>query len=96
MVDWREDVRDFRRMSIDCAMEFRTANSGGPMQSGQARDLSATGVSFTTSTPPAEGDEIEVKIDTGSNLLHAIAQVVRVSRNADDSHEVGCKIIGMQ
>lgn len=95
MVDWREDMRDFRRMSIDCAMEFRPA-SGGPMLSGQARDLSATGVSFTTATPPAEGDEIEIKIDTGSNLLHAIARVMRVSRNDDDSHDVGCQITGMQ
>lgn len=95
MVDWRDDVRDFRRMLIDCAVEFRAA-SGGPMQSGQARDLSATGVAFVTSTPPAEGDEIEIKIDTGSNLFHAIAKVVRVSRIDDDSHEIGCQIIGMQ
>ncbi len=95
MVDWRDDVRDFRRMSIDCAVEFRSA-SGGPMQTGRARDLSATGVAFETSTPPAEGDEIEIKIDSGSNLFHAIVKVVRVNQIGNDNYEVGCQVIGMQ
>ena len=95
MVDWRDDARGFRRMSIECTVEFRPAD-GGPMQTGTAKDLSATGVSFIASTPPAEGDEIEVRIDSGSNLLHAMAKVVRVTRLTDNSHEVGCEILGMQ
>jgi len=95
MVDWRDDVRDFRRMAIDCALEFRPSD-GGETKTGTARDLSATGVAFITATPPAEGDELEVKIDSGSNLLHAIVKVIRVSRVDDGSHEVGCRIIGMQ
>jgi hypothetical protein len=94
-VDWRDDVRDFRRMTVDCQLEFRPVN-GGEMRTGQARDLSATGIAFMTTTPVAEGDELEVKIDSGSSLLHAIVKVMRVSSNDDGSHDVGCQIIGMQ
>lgn len=94
-MDWRDDVRDFRRMTVDCPLEFRPVD-GGEMKTGQARDLSATGIAFLTTASLAEGDELEVKIESGSSLLHAIARVIRVSRNDDGSYDVGCQIIGMQ
>lgn len=90
-----EELRDFRRMAIDCVLEYRPVAGGNPILA-QARDLSASGLAFACDRPPAEGEQLEVKIDSGSKLLHAIVEVVRVRHLNDGSHEVACRILSMQ
>ena len=90
-----EELRDFHRMAIDCVVEYRPVEGGNTIKA-RARDLSATGIAFLTDSPPARGSELELRIDSGTNLLHAIVEVVRVQRQDDGSHEVACRILGMQ
>lgn len=95
MVD-SDDQRDFRRMSIDCPVNFRRLDAD-TFCAGTVTNLSARGMLLTSHEQLQLGDRLEVDIRPANTLtppLHAMVEVVRVeSGAADGSVEAGCTII---
>lgn len=93
MVD-SSDQRDYRRMSIECEMSFRVGGSHTTFAA-QAKDISSTGMSFTTEHPLNAGDALVVNVTPAQAVvepLNARVEVVRVDQLADGTYEVACKI----
>ena len=93
MVD-SSDQRDYRRMLIDCPMSFRV---GGSHESygARARNISSTGVLFTTAHAVRAGDSLVINVTPEQTLvepLTARAEVIRVDPLPDGEFEVACKI----
>ena len=60
MVD-SSDMRDFRRMSIECGVTFKKIDSG-EVQTGIVTNLSASGVLIECDQQLAVGDELEINV----------------------------------
>jgi len=94
MVD-SDDQRDFRRMNIDCPVNFRRRRADA-FCSGTVTNLSARGMLLTSYESLQVGDSLEVDIRPANTLtppLHAMVEVVRVEPGAAaGSVEAGCTI----
>ena len=93
MVD-SSDQRDYRRMSIECKMSFRVGGSHTTYEA-QARNISSTGILFTTEHRLKEGDSLVINVTPEQAVvepLNARAEVIRVDRLSEGGFEVACKI----
>ena len=94
MVD-SSDKRDFRRMMLDCRVEFRIAGKSQKHE-GNLINLSATGLRLSTNVLLQEGDVLEVHVKPEKEItppLDAIVEIVRVDTDAASGRtELGCKI----
>ena len=95
MVD-SDDQRDFRRMNIDCPVNFRRERADG-FCVGTVRNLSGRGLLLNSHEALQLGDRLEVDIRPANTLtpsLHAIVEVVRVEPGAAaGSCDAGCTIV---
>ncbi len=95
MVD-SDDKRDFRRMNIDCPVNFRRERADG-LYVGTVLNLSSGGILLNSHELLQLGDRLEVDIRPANNLtpsLHAIVEVVRVQPGETaGSCDAGCTIV---
>lgn len=93
MVD-SSDQRDYRRMLVDCPMSFHVGGSHASY-GGRARNISSTGVLFTTAHAVQAGDSLVINVTPEQAVvepLNARAEVIRVDTLPDGELEVACKI----
>ncbi|MFO8154779.1 MAG: PilZ domain-containing protein [Pseudomonadota bacterium] len=91
-----EEKRGFRRMTVDCRLAFAIDGQPG-RHTGQATDLSASGLAFICEATVAEGANLEVEVSPASALtppLHARVEVLRVEET-DSGQRVSCRIVEM-
>ncbi|MFN2309997.1 MAG: PilZ domain-containing protein [Gammaproteobacteria bacterium] len=90
-----EEKRDFIRMLLDHPV-LCTDVASGEQFTGQARDLSGTGLCLVLARAHVPGDLLEVRIEPGRAVvppLHALVNVVRVEPDADGTcFRVGARI----
>jgi hypothetical protein len=95
MVD-SDEQRSFRRMSIECPVNFRRERAEGTY-AGTVRNLSGRGLLLNSHELLQLGDRLEVDIRPANALtpsLHAIVEVVRVEPGATPgSCDAGCSIL---
>jgi len=75
-----EEKRDFIRMQLDCPAQCKDLDSGEEF-SGQAHDLSGTGLSLELPRSFSPGALLEVRIEPAKAVvepLHAVVEVMRV------------------
>lgn len=98
MVD-SSDMRDFRRMSIDCGLTFKKPDSD-TVYSGIAKNLSATGVLIECDEPLTIGDQLEINIKpekTITDPLNAVVEVIRIGEGRKNhAYELACTITEMK
>lgn len=98
MVD-SSDMRDFRRMSIDCGLTFKKMGSDA-IYNGMAINLSATGVSIECDEQLAIGDQLEINIEPEKTItapLSAIVEVIRIGEGGNNhAYELACSIKEMK
>ena len=98
MVD-SSDMRDFRRMSIDCGVTFKKTNSDSAC-SGIATNLSATGILIECDEQLEVGDELEINVKPEKAIvapLSAIVEIIRIGQgNNGKAYELACTIKEMK
>ncbi len=91
MIQRQDEKRHFTRMAVTSNVEFRRENSGKNGQ-GQAKDLSAAGLRFTTQTELKSGEVLNITIHPGVTItppLETKLTVLRVRRHREeDLYEV--------
>jgi len=75
-----EEKRDFIRMNAEHALQFREVGSEQTSE-GICRNLSATGILFTTEQAIPDGTELEVNITPRYSVVSPFAAVVKVIRS---------------
>jgi c-di-GMP-binding flagellar brake protein YcgR len=89
------EKRDFIRMSLDTEALIHLDGQTSPLRS-HCSDLSATGISLTTSKPVALGAEVRVTIESPNaqfRSLDALARVLRCEARDDQSYLLGLEIL---
>lgn len=89
------EKRDFMRMEVGCAMQFRIYGDGDMYQA-TVRDLSASGLGFVSQQGVLEGATLELIVSPEKAItppLHARAEVVRVVQQGPSEWEIGVKIV---
>ncbi|MCK5092083.1 MAG: PilZ domain-containing protein [Gammaproteobacteria bacterium] len=98
MVD-SSDMRDFRRISIDCGVTLKNLDSGS-VYSGVATNLSATGVLIECKDQLAVGDQLEINIVPEKTIvppLHALVEIIRIGQGGEGKvYQVACAISEMK
>lgn len=98
MVD-SSDMRDFRRMSIECGVTFKKIDSDS-VHTGLVTNLSATGVLIECDQQLAVGDELEINVKPAKTIvapLYAIVEIIRIGQGNDDrAYELACTIKEMK
>jgi len=92
MVD-SSDERDFRRMTLDCAMTFRRGGSHEE-HAARARNISSTGVLFVTGEALTPGEQLTINVTPKQAVvapLNARVEVIRVEADGAD-YAVACRI----
>lgn len=87
------DERDFRRMTLECAITYRAAGSH-EVFSARARNISSTGILFITDRALRPGAQLTVNVTPGQAVvppLNARVQVIRVEPDGGD-YAVACRI----
>ncbi len=79
-----DEKRNFPRMIINCAMDFTLVDADNNC-SGQAVNISSTGILFSSEQKLNMGDCINVTVPSNMpvNVLRAIIRIVRVEPNRD-------------
>lgn len=93
MVDYAEK-RDFQRMTLDCALEYKIYNDDAVYR-GAIKNLSATGLLFTTQKSIPLGLNLQVKLSPENNLtppMSAEVKVTRCDKYQDGDNHVACEI----
>ena len=94
-----EEKRNFRRMSMDCAMSFATSGECGTSP-GYCKNLSAQGVLFSTLIPMQVGALVDIYIAPQKAVVkpfNAVVEVLRVSNTAgQNNYEVAARITQMK
>lgn len=77
-----DDKRDFYRMQLHCPMEFKISGDK-KLYSGQAINISSTGILFTCEQKLSPGTLVEMKVPANlpTNVLLAVVKVIRVEAN---------------
>lgn len=81
-------------MPIECAMSFRVGGSHTRFDA-RARNISSTGMSFTTDHALNAGDALVINVTPEQAVvepLNARAEVIRVDALAEGGYEVACRI----
>ena len=90
-----EEKRNFRRMSMDCAMSFATPGERGT-SAGHCKNLSAQGVLFSTLIPMQVGALVDINIAPQKAVVepfNAVVEVLRVSTvEGKYNYEVAARI----
>lgn len=89
-----EEKRDFRRMEIDCRIEYQVPGSGTVLH-GAGRNLSSTGMLFEAGEPLAPGTSLEVSIEPGNpavRAFRAVIEVLRCTPAADGCYQIAGQI----
>ncbi len=73
------EKRDFIRMNTEHALQFRTMDSD-EIQQGVCRNLSATGIMFTTEQEIPQGAELAVTITPQYSVVSPFDAVIKVVR----------------
>lgn len=90
------EKRDFIRMSIRTPI---TLSQAGCVLQGVCQDLSSTGMQVVAASSFDLGDKVEVRIPSEHaelKGLEALAEVVRVERQADGCQHLGLSIQSMK
>jgi len=94
-----EEKRDFIRMNTEHALQFREVGSN-EIQQGVCRNLSATGIMFTTKQAIPEGTELTVTITPQYSVVTPFDAVVKVLRtqanSAPSQYTIAGKITSIQ
>lgn len=97
MVD-SSDKRDFKRMTVDCAVKFKSLESEH-LYDGVAKDLSASGIALYSQQSFSVGDKLEVFVRPDKQVvppLDAVVEVMRVDALPDQRYLLGCVIREMR
>ena len=93
-----EEKRDFIRMNAEHDLQFREVGSE-ETQLGVCRNLSATGILFTTDQEIAQGAELEINITPQYSVVSPFDATIKVLRTQPNgsasSYEVAGKITTM-
>ena len=98
MVD-SSDMRDFRRMSIDCGVTLKNMDSGS-VYNGVATNLSATGVMIECEHQLTVGDQLEINITPEKTIvppLQAVVEIIRIGQGSEGkAYKMACAISEMK
>lgn len=94
MISGQTERRKFIRVAIDSRMEFRRGDSPQRFE-GQAVDLSATGLRFTTQAPVEKGEVIQVVVHPGASVTPPLESRMTVLRIAADKASGIYEVAGM-
>lgn len=97
MVD-SSDMRDFRRMSIDCGVTLKNLDSG-TVYNGVATNLSATGVMIECDHALTVGDQLEINIVPAKTIvppLNALVEIIRIGGGEGKAYKMACAISEMK
>ncbi len=89
-----EEKRDFIRMCVECPMSF-TRQGDATVHGATAKDLSGSGLGFSTSQALRLGELLTVRVAPQNSVvppLQAEVEVVRVEALAADSYDVGVTV----
>ena len=90
-----EEKRNFRRMSMDCAMSFTTPGERSTSP-GYCKNLSAQGVLFSTLIPIQVGALVDINIAPQKAVVepfNAVVEVLRVSTvEGQHDYEIAARI----
>ena len=94
MVDYSEK-RDFQRMTVESSLEYHKDNDSEVHQ-GTVKNLSATGILFTTDDKLPLGIELSIKLTPINSItppLSARVKVTRADKHADGDYYIACEIV---
>ncbi|MFA5628344.1 MAG: PilZ domain-containing protein [Thiohalomonadaceae bacterium] len=88
-----DEKRNFMRMYMDCPMKF--ARADGSEHEAVARDLSSSGLGFTTDQDLRMGEVLIVQLVLTQNVvepLRAEAEVIRIQAMSAGVYDIGVEI----
>ncbi|MBN2403362.1 MAG: PilZ domain-containing protein [Spirochaetes bacterium] len=90
-----KEKRDYIRMNIDTEVGCKIRGSNEEFK-GKCKNLSHTGLQFTTAKPLKEGSELDIILQVSGAIpqapLRAVLAVKRVIKESEDSYVVSGKL----